>query len=135
MSGRYDDIINLPHYKSKKRAHMSMYDRAAQFSSFAALTGHSEAISEAARLTESKVVLNEEQMAELNNKISYICENIRFFPEISVTYFISDNKKEGGMYITEKLTVKKINMTERVFTFLEGKTISFDDIENIEILK
>lgn len=35
----YQDIINLPHHVSKNRPHMSMRDRAAQFSPFAALSG------------------------------------------------------------------------------------------------
>lgn len=51
---KYDDIINLPHHQSRKRAHMSLYDRAAQFAPFAALTGHEEAIEETARLAEEK---------------------------------------------------------------------------------
>lgn len=51
---QYDDIINLPHHVSDIRPHMSLYDRAAQFSPFAALTGHEEAIKETERLNEEK---------------------------------------------------------------------------------
>ncbi len=133
MNGKYDDIIHLPHYKSKKRQSMSMYDRAAQFSSFAALTGHSEAIKETARLTDKKTELNEEQMADLNNKIAFICENIKTQPQITVTYFIPDEKKSGGKYVTERLKVKKINMTEKTFTTTDGRDILFEDVENIII--
>ncbi len=131
MSEKYDDIINLPYQKSTKRPQMSMYDRAAQFSSFAALTGHSEAIKETARLTDKKTELNEEQMAELNNKIAFICENIKTQPEITVTYFIPDEKKNGGMYVTEIINVKKINMTEKTITSSNNKLIYFQDIESI----
>lgn len=60
MSVNYDDIINLPHYVSKKRPQMAMIDRAAQFSPFAALTGHGEAIDKATRQTERKFEKNEE---------------------------------------------------------------------------
>ena len=42
----YDDIFNLPHHVSTKHPRMSMYNRAAQFSSFAALTGYEKAIEE-----------------------------------------------------------------------------------------
>lgn len=42
----YEDIIDHPHHVSKTRPRMSMQDRAAQFSPFAALTGYDEAISE-----------------------------------------------------------------------------------------
>lgn len=45
----YSDIIDHPHYQSKTRPHMSMYDRAAQFSPFAALTGYEEFVEETAR--------------------------------------------------------------------------------------
>lgn len=51
---QYDDIIDLPHHVSDTRPHMSLYDRAAQFSPFAALTGHEEAIKEMERLNEEK---------------------------------------------------------------------------------
>ncbi len=47
MSRDYSDIINLPHHVSDKRPHMSLYDRAAQFAPFAALTGHEEQIEQA----------------------------------------------------------------------------------------
>ena len=47
----YEDIVNLPHHRSETHPHMSMEERAAQFSSFAALTGHKEAVKEKARRT------------------------------------------------------------------------------------
>ena len=51
--GNYDDIINLPHYQSKTRPHMTLRDRAAQFAPFAALTGYAEEVAETARLTDA----------------------------------------------------------------------------------
>ena len=54
-SHEYDDIIGLPHHKSAKHPHMDLYDRAAQFSPFAALTGFEEAIDETGRITEERV--------------------------------------------------------------------------------
>lgn len=54
-SHEYDDIINLPHHKSQKHPHMDLYDRAAQFSPFAALTGHNEAVKETERKNEERV--------------------------------------------------------------------------------
>ena len=53
----YDDIINLPHHVSPKRAKMSLKDRGAQFGSFEALSGHSDAVSETTRLTYEKIEL------------------------------------------------------------------------------
>ena len=53
--GKYDDIINMPHHVSDKHPQMPIEDRAAQFSPFAALTGHEAAIKETARLAEEKI--------------------------------------------------------------------------------
>ena len=66
---KYDDIINLPHPTSKKHPRMSLYARAAQFSPFAALTGHEAAIKETVRQTDAKQMLSEEVIAELNKKL------------------------------------------------------------------
>lgn len=66
--GKYDDIINLPHHISKTRPQMSMHDRAAQFSAFAALSGYDDIIKETARLTNSKMELTEEEISDLNFK-------------------------------------------------------------------
>ena len=44
MTDYYDDIINLPHHVSKRHPQMSMWNRAAQFAPFAALTGYDDAI-------------------------------------------------------------------------------------------
>lgn len=53
-SGKYADIINLPHYVSKKHPRMSLEARSAQFAPFAALTGYDEAIRKTSRLTNKK---------------------------------------------------------------------------------
>ena len=46
MDTDYSDIINLPHHVSDRHPQMPIGERAAQFSPFAALNGHSEAIAE-----------------------------------------------------------------------------------------
>ena len=66
----YDDIINLPHPVSKNHPQMPLRDRAAQFAPFAALTGHDAAIKETARLTDERLELSEEAIAQLNEKIN-----------------------------------------------------------------
>ena len=40
----YSDIIDLPHHQAEGRKHMSLYDRSAQFSPYAALVGYDELI-------------------------------------------------------------------------------------------
>ena len=44
----YADIIGMPHWQSPKHPHMSLWDRAAQFAPFAALTGFEGVIGDTA---------------------------------------------------------------------------------------
>lgn len=132
MNGNYEDIINLPHHQSSRRPKMSSHDRAAQFSPFAALTGHDEAIKETARLTDKKIDLDEATKSDLDEKFSYILEHIAKMPEITVEFFIPDEHKEGGMYINYTGNIKKYNVTERIIIFSDKTTIPVDDIISIE---
>ncbi|MBR2953278.1 MAG: hypothetical protein IKC45_02705 [Clostridia bacterium] len=132
MDDKYNDIINLPHYQSKKRPHMSIYDRAAQFSPFAALTGHDEAIKETARLTDKKTELSETTKTILDEKFSFIMEHIYDQPEITVTYFIPDTLKSGGMYVDFTGRVKKYDYHNRILHFTDNTEIKVDDIMEIE---
>lgn len=124
----YDDIINLPHHKSKTRPHMSLEDRAAQFSPFAALTGHDAAIEETARLTDRKIELDEDAKARLNEKLQYIVENLGTDMEVVITYFVPDERKSGGEYVTKRGTVKKIDPYRNIIIMTDKEEI---DIENI----
>ena len=87
MKHPYDDIIDLPHHVSERHPQMSMYNRAAQFAPFAALTGHKAAITEAARLTEAEQELSESDAEVLNRKLAYL-QSLDEKPTISVTYFV-----------------------------------------------
>lgn len=128
--GKYDDIINLPHKQSDKRAHMSNRDRAAQFSPFAALNGHSDAIEETARLTDGRIVLGEYEAMQLNEKIRRLIED----PEqrIRATYFVPDGKKQGGKYVAKIKYVRRVDETLRRIYFKDRTDISLDDIISIE---
>lgn len=98
--GRYDDIINLPRHVSTTHPHMSVYDRAAQFAPFAALTGYDAAIDETARLTDRQYDLDNDELAELELKLNQLQYMIQDKPKIAVTYFEADDRKSGGRYIT-----------------------------------
>ena len=128
----YDDIIHLPHHVSKTRPQMSMQDRAAQFSPFAALTGYDAAILETGRLTEDKLELGEETQAILDRKQRYLAEIIDTKPEITVTYFVPDEKKSGGAYSTVTGFLKRIDEYERVLVLTDGRKIQLDAIFDIE---
>ena len=127
----YSDIINLPHHQSKTRPHMSNYNRAAQFAPFAALTGHSEAIDETARLTDSKIELDEYQKAELNDRLLLLV-NSENKEDVFITYFVPDDKKSGGAYITKMGIVVKIREYEKDVIFEDGTEVPIDDIVAIE---
>ena len=130
--GEYDDIINLPHHVSRKHPQMSIHDRAAQFAPFAALTGHGEAIAETARLTDRKIELDDYEKMKLDEKLLILQEHIMEMPEISVTYFCPDEKKEGGKYVTVTKTLRKINEMERTLLMEDGMQIRIEDI--LEVL-
>lgn len=128
---KYDDIINLPHHVSKTRNPMSLYNRAAQFAPFAALTGYDDAIEETARLTETKVELSDELKNDLNQKINFIKNNIKVHPEITIKYFVLDNKKSGGIYKSLTSIIKKVDDFNKCFIFADNTNVYFDDIISI----
>lgn len=128
---KYKDIINLPHHVSKTRKPMSLYNRAAQFAPFAALTGYDDAIKETARLTEERIELSDELKNMLNQKIKLIIENIKLQPEVVITYYVPDNKKSGGVYKTISGNVKRIDEVEKCIIFTNKIKIFFYDIISI----
>ncbi len=132
MKGPYDDIIHLPHHVSANRPQMSMTDRAAQFSPFAALTGYGEAVKETARLTGEKIELDETEQAILDRKQRILMDAISEHPAITVTYFKKDERKAGGEYRTVSGKLKKIDEWDRTLILADGEQIRSDDIFNIE---
>lgn len=129
MNEKYKDILNAEHHRSIVHPHMSNLDRASQFASFAALTGHSEAIEERARIVSEKLTLTQEEMNELNSMLMLICDNIDEMPTVKITYFIPDDKKQGGAYVNVLCRVKKVDLINRTITTLEDKrVINLDDI-------
>lgn len=133
MTKTYDDIIHLPHHVSATHPHMAAIDRAAQFSPFAALTGYDAAIKETARLTDKRVELDESMKEALSNNLQMIADRLKEHPEIAITYFQPDAKKNGGAYVTVINTVKKIDVYERIVVMTDGKVIPVDEIISIDI--
>lgn len=130
--GEYDDIIDLERPVSKTHPPMSHEMRAAQFSPFAALTTLSGAVSETARTTEEKAEIGDESKAELDAAIKNLMERVKERPEVTVTYFIADMKKNGGRYIAEKVKVKRVDTYNRLI-ITEERKIPFGDIREIEL--
>jgi len=131
MSWKYDDIINMPRYVSS-RPKMSMADRAAQFSPFKALTGLDDSVSEAGRLTEDKIEMNQEALDILSLRYQLLVECLDKKPEVQFVYFRPDDKKDGGAYVTLTGVVRKVDAVDRVIIMQNGDRIPMDDILGIE---
>ena len=137
MSGKfdlhnYDDIIDLPHHVSPNRRRMSNLERGAQFSPFAALTGYEAAVEEAARSTDGKKELTEEMKAIIDAKIQAISEHPDAEPEVTITYFKPDERKEGGAYIRVTGAVKEIDRIGKTIVLTDHTEIPMEQIREIE---
>jgi len=134
----YAGIIDHPHHVSRKYPQMSLYDRAAQFAPFAALSGYDDMISEEARLVDNRIELSEGEINQLNRKLSVIIDAIDggTKPEISVTYFIPDELKAGGRYETVTEKIRKVDMAEEKIILQKkvGKGGSYETIRFADIL-
>lgn len=132
MTDNYEDIINLPHHVSTRHPQMSMMNRAAQFAPFAALTGHSAAIEETARLTESQQELADEDSEILNQKMAYLRETINEHPTISITYFEPDKRKSGGRYMSIEGQLQNIDDYNQTIVLKNGEAIPLKSILDIQ---
>lgn len=130
--GKYDDIVNIPHHRSVLRPHMSMHDRAAQFAPFAA-KGYDDAVIETARLTDSKIVLDDDEIAQLDLRLKYILDNINNGISATITYFVPDDKKSGGAYLDKHGIICKIDLIERKIVFDDYDEVLIDDIVMVNI--
>lgn len=133
---KYDDMIYLPHHVSVRHPQMPILDRAAQFSPFAALTGHDEAIRETARLTESFAELDEEQKEQLDKRLQILLAKIEAEPcsepEIRAIYFEPDVRKNGGAYVTICKKVKKVDKYNHQILFTDGTILPAGTIFSLE---
>lgn len=134
MSGQYDDIIHLLHPDSPKHPRMSLYDRAAQFSPFAALTGHSAAIAETGRLTDRRVELDEYEMVRVDAELQRLQELLPGRPTASITYFMPDERKNGGSYQTVTGEVKRIDAVNGMIQIADRQLIPIAVVFSIEII-
>ncbi len=132
MTGPYDDILHLPHHRSSRRSHMSMTDRAAQFSPFAALTGFEAAIEETGRLTDRRPELEDYGNALLDWKLAQLMPLLSQQPEVRITYFLPDSCKSGGTCEDIQGHLKKIDLYAQRMILTNGQSIPMGDIVNIE---
>lgn len=130
---RYEDIIDLPHHVSKVHPQMSRHDRAAQFSPFAALTGHGAAIKETERLTQERIELDENSKQLLDEKLRLLQEQAGQHPMVTITYFQPDQKKTGGAYVEVTGNIKRIDEAERTIILSGGEEIGMGEVLEIRL--
>ena len=128
---KYDDIIRLSRPNSGKRAKMSNYDRAAQFSPFAALTGFDAAIAETGRLTDDRIELDEGGKQLLDEQMQAVLEKIEAQPRVTVLWFCYDERKAGGTYVSTTGHVKKVDTYTGKLLLTSGQAIPLGEIFRI----
>ena len=128
---KYEDIINLTRPKSKYPS-MSLNNRSFQFAPFSALTGYEEKIKETARITSSKIDLEEDAKIKLNDKLECLKENINKNPKVTITYFVADKKKSGGSYQKVTGNIRRIDEVEKCLIFMDKTKVFLADIIDIK---
>ncbi len=131
----YDDIINLSRPRYHDLPPMSIHDRAAQFSPFAALVGYDAAVEETARLTDSRREMEEDEINELNRQLSELNKRLSERPRIRVTYFIRDRKKEGGRYASKIGNARTIDQAENRIIFTDGESVPVKDMYSVVFIE
>ena len=127
----YDDIIDTKYPFDLNYKTMSNYERCAQFMPFSALVGYKEAVVETARITDDRIILDEEAKEILDNKINLVKSKLSLNPTVSITYFVPDKCKSGGSYESIKGNIKKIDLYREIIVINDNK-ISICDIIDID---
>ncbi len=131
---QYADIIGLPHRRSPNHCPMPQIDRAAQFASFAALTGYEDAVAETARLTDKRPILTEDKKQMLDETLRLLCSMADTPPPVRITYFLPDERKAGGSCITVTGTIREADPLGEAIIFTDKRKLPIEDILEIEIL-
>ena len=131
----YDDIKKMKRPQYADLPPMSIHDRAAQFAPFAALVGYGDAVEETERLTEGRRVMEEDEIGELNRRLSELSERLKERPKIRVTYFIPDKKKSGGRYASKIGNARVIDQYNNKIIFTDGESVAVKDMYSIVFIE
>ena len=131
MKTPYDDIIHLPHHVSQNHPQMPLRERAAQFAPLAALTGYEAALGETARLSVERRELDPQEAEELNRRLTDLATRLPDHPEMTVEYFVPDDRKAGGAYVTVTGRVRHISVPEKTLVLEDGAVISLEDVDSV----
>lgn len=127
-----ENVMNRPHPTSKQHPRMTLSERAAQFSPFAALTGYDESVRERARLTKPQIELADDERQVLDAKLYILQTHIEEYPKIHITYFEPDLYKEGGSYIRKTGIVKNIDIGCKRIKMMDQTDILIERIIKME---
>ena len=128
MKTPYDDIIHLPHHVSRNHPQMPLHDRAAQFAPFAALTGYEATLEETARPTAERRELSPQEAEELDRRLAALIARLPERPEATVEYFVPDERKAGGAYVSVTGHVRHISLPEKILVMEDGAVIPLEDV-------
>lgn len=132
MNHEYDDILHLPRPVSTRHARMSMTDRGAQFSPFAALVGYEKVLEESARLTEADSFLDEGGKELLDRKLQFLAGHLGRMGQIRFLCYRPDERKAGGSFLWIEGIVKKIDLYRRTVVLEDGQEFAIEDIRAID---
>lgn len=124
----YDDMIDISYPFDLGHKRMSEYERCSQFMPFSALSGYKEAIIETARITDDRIILDEEAKEILDNKINYIMNGIS--SSVTIKYFVPDSKKSGGSFLDICGVIKKVDLYKNII-YIGNSCIAIDSIVDI----
>lgn len=132
MNHEYDDILHLPRPVSTRHARMSMTDRGAQFSPFAALVGYEKVLEESARLTEAETFLDEGGKELLDRKLQFLAGHLGRMGQIRFLCYRPDERKAEGSFLWIEGIVKKIDLYRRTVVLEDGQEFAIEDIRSID---
>lgn len=133
---RYDDIIDLPHHRSRTHPPLSMHQRAAQFMPFAALSGYEDILRETGRTLESRAELESDAQELLNRRLNTVISRLPQRTRVSISYFQPDDAREdtdGGAYRSVDGEVTGYRQSARALVMQDGAEISCDNIVQLDI--
>ncbi|MDY4755576.1 MAG: hypothetical protein SO355_09620 [Candidatus Faecousia sp.] len=128
----YDDILHLSRPVSVRHARMSMVDRGAQFSPFAALVGYEQVLQESARLTQEETFLDESSKELLDRKLRFLADHLGQVGQVRFLCYRPDERKSGGSFLRLEGSVKKIDLYRRRVVLADGQEFAIEDIRSID---
>lgn len=128
----YDDILHLSRPVSGRHARMSMVDRGAQFSPFAALVGYEQVLQESARLTQEETFLDESSKELLDQKLRFLADHLGQVGQVRFLCYRPDERKSGGSFLRLEGSVKKIDLYRRRVVLADGQEFAIEDIRSID---